>query len=124
MWRGKRTMKSVLQSQEVGVELAILGTPKAEFLVMLLAIKLSKRFQFIDLGIVALNFGVQRRAKLIHLAPIFCGEDFSLHGQLVVKLQQQLRLRLSSLRQLRFQLLGSGGLGPQTLELVRMLLLE
>jgi hypothetical protein len=83
-------MKSVLQSQEARVELAISGTPKAEFLVVLLVVKLSKRFQFVDLGIAALKFSVQRRAKLIHLAPIFCGEDFSLLGQLVIKLQPQL----------------------------------
>jgi hypothetical protein len=44
MRRGKHTMKSVLQSQEAGVELAIPGMPKAEFLVVLLAVKLSKRF--------------------------------------------------------------------------------
>jgi hypothetical protein len=42
----------------------------------------------------------------------------------LVKFQPQLRFRLSSLRQLRFQLLGSGGLGPQTLEFLCMLLLE
>jgi hypothetical protein len=56
--RGKRTMKSVLQSQESGVELAIPGAPKAKFLVVLLTVKLSKRFQLVDPGITALNFGV------------------------------------------------------------------
>jgi hypothetical protein len=43
-WRRKRTMKSVLQSQEARVELAIPSAPKAEFAVVLLAIKPSKRF--------------------------------------------------------------------------------
>jgi hypothetical protein len=47
------------------VELAIPGAPNAELLVMLLTIKLSKRFQLVDLGIVVFDFGVQRRAKLI-----------------------------------------------------------
>jgi hypothetical protein len=88
--RGKWTMKGVLQSQEARVELAIPGAPKAKFLVVLLAVKLSKRLQLVDLSIAALNFGIQRRAKLIHLAPIFRGEDFSLLGQLMVKLQPQL----------------------------------
>jgi hypothetical protein len=39
------------------VELAIPSTPKAEFAVVLLAIKPSKSFQLVDLGIVALDFG-------------------------------------------------------------------
>jgi hypothetical protein len=42
----------------------------------------------------------------------------------VIKLQPQLQFCFSSFCQLRFQLLGPGGLGPQTLELLRMLLLE
>jgi hypothetical protein len=104
-------MKSILQPQEASVELAISSTPKAEFIVMLLAINPSKSFQLVDLGIAALDFGTQRRTKLIHLALIFHGEDFLLLGQPLVKFQLQLRFRLSSLHQLCFQLLGSGGLG-------------
>jgi hypothetical protein len=65
---------------------------------VLLTIKFSKRFQLIDIGIAALDLGVQRRAELIHLALIFRGEDFSLPGQLVVKFQPQLRFGFSSLR--------------------------
>jgi hypothetical protein len=122
--REKRTVKSVLQSKEARVELAILSAPNAEIVVMLLAVKLPKRFQLIDLSIAALDFGFQRCAKLVYLALILYGEDFMLFGQLVVKLQPQLRFRLSSFRQLCFQLLGLGGLGLQTLELLRMLLLE
>jgi hypothetical protein len=80
-------MKSVLQSQEAGVELAIPGAPKTELLVVLLAVKLLKRFQLINLGITAFDFGVQRRAKLIHLTLILRGEDLPLLGQLLVKLQ-------------------------------------
>jgi hypothetical protein len=87
-WRGKRTMKGVLQSQKARVELAILSVPKAKFVVMLLAIKFSKRFQLADLSIVALDFGFQRHAKLIYLALIFHGEDFPLLGQLLVKFQR------------------------------------
>jgi hypothetical protein len=52
-------MKSILQPQEASVELAIPSAPKAEFAVVLLAIKPSKNFQLIDLGIAALDFGAQ-----------------------------------------------------------------
>jgi hypothetical protein len=83
-------MKSVLQSQEARVELAILSAPKAEFVVMLLAVKFSKRFQLVDLSIAAIDFGFQRHAKLVYLALIFCGKDLPLLGQLLVKFQPQL----------------------------------
>jgi hypothetical protein len=83
-------MKSVLQSQEARVELAIPSVPKAEFVVMLLAVKFSKRFQLTDLSIMALDFGVQQHAKLVYLALIFHGEDFLLLDQLLVKFQPQL----------------------------------
>jgi hypothetical protein len=122
--RRKRTMKSVLQSQEARVEFAIPSVPKAEFVVVLLAIKFSKRFQLIDLSIAALDFGLQRHAKLIYFALIFRGEDFPLLGKLLVKFQPQLRFCLSGLCQLRLQLPSPGGLGLQTLELLRVLLLE
>jgi hypothetical protein len=49
-------MKSVLQSQQAGLEFAILGAPNAELLVMLLTVKLSENFQLVDLGITALDF--------------------------------------------------------------------
>jgi hypothetical protein len=86
----KRTVKSVLKSQEAGVELAIPSVPNVEIVVMLLAVKLPKGFQLVDLGIVALDFAFQRRAKLVHLTVILRGEDVSLSGQLVIKLQPQL----------------------------------
>jgi hypothetical protein len=37
-------MKSVLQSQQAGLEFAVSGAPNAGFLVMLLTVKLSKNF--------------------------------------------------------------------------------
>jgi hypothetical protein len=73
-------MKRVLQSQKAGLELAISGMPNPELLVMLLTVKLSERFQLIDLGIAVLESDVQRRAKLIHLSVIFCGENLPLPG--------------------------------------------
>jgi hypothetical protein len=79
-------MKSVLQSQKAGLEFAISGAPNAELLAMLLTVKLSEGFQLIDLGIMALDFAFQRRAKLIHLAVILHGEDVSLSGKPVIKL--------------------------------------
>jgi hypothetical protein len=72
------------------VELAIPSAPKAEFVVMLLAIKFSKRFQLVDIGVAALDFVFQRHAKLVYLALIFHGEDLSLLGQLLAKFQPQL----------------------------------
>jgi hypothetical protein len=83
-------MKSILQSQKARVELTIPSAPKAEFTVMLLVVKFSKRFQLADLSIAALDFGFQRHAKLIYLALIFRGEDFPLPGQLLDKFQPQL----------------------------------
>jgi hypothetical protein len=83
----KRTVKSVLKSQEAGVELAIPSAPNVEIVVMLLAVKLPKGFQLIDLGIAALDFVFQRCTKLVHLAVILHREDVSLSGQLVIKLQ-------------------------------------
>jgi hypothetical protein len=88
--RGKCTMKSILQSQKARVELAIPSAPKAEFVVMLLAVKVSKRFQLADLSIAALDFGFQRHAKLVYLALILRREDFPFLGQLLVKFQPQL----------------------------------
>jgi hypothetical protein len=41
------------------VELAIPSAPKAELIVMLLAVKCPESFQLIDLSIAALNFGFQ-----------------------------------------------------------------
>jgi hypothetical protein len=41
------------------VKFAIPRTPKAEFVFVLLVIKLSKSFQLVDLGIAALDFGAQ-----------------------------------------------------------------
>jgi hypothetical protein len=82
----KHTVKSVLKSQEAGVELAIPSAPNAEIVVMLLALKLPKGFQLVDLSIAAFDFVFQRRAKLVHLAVILRGEDASLFGQLVIKL--------------------------------------
>jgi hypothetical protein len=78
-------MKSVLQSQEARVKLVIPSAPKAEFAVVLLAVKFSKRFQLVDLSIAALDFGLQRCANPIYLALIFRGEDFPLLSQLLVK---------------------------------------
>jgi hypothetical protein len=122
--RGKYTVKSVLQPQQAGLEFAVLGAPNTNFLVMPLTVKLSKSFQLIDLSIAALDFALQRRAKLVHLAIVLRREDSLLLGQLAVKLQPQRRLRLSSLRQLRLQLLSPGSLSSQALKLVRMLLYE
>jgi hypothetical protein len=62
------------------VELAILGTPSTELLVVLLTVKFSKRFQLVNLGIAVFDFRVQRRAKLIHLTHILHGENFPLPG--------------------------------------------
>jgi hypothetical protein len=72
------------------VELAIPSAPNTEIVVMLLVVKLLKRFQLIDLSIAALDFGFQRCAKLVYLGIILRGEDFSLFGQLVDKLHPQL----------------------------------
>jgi hypothetical protein len=52
-------MKSVLQSQQARLEFAVSGTPNAEFLVMLLTIKLSENFQLIDLDVAALDSAFQ-----------------------------------------------------------------
>jgi hypothetical protein len=68
------------------VELAIPSMPKAELVAMPLAVKGLARFQLVDLSITALNSGFQRRAKLVYLAIILRREDFSLFGQLVIKL--------------------------------------
>jgi hypothetical protein len=78
-------MKSVLQSQQAGLEFAVSGAPNAEFLVMLLTVKLSKNFQLVDLDVAALNSALQQRAKLVHLATVLRREDFLLLGQLAVK---------------------------------------
>jgi hypothetical protein len=64
--------------------------PKAELIVMLLAVKFSKRFQLADLSIATLDFGFQRHAKLVHLAVILCREDLLLLGQPLVEFQPQL----------------------------------
>jgi hypothetical protein len=117
-------MKSVIQSQQDGLKFAVSGAPNAEFLVMLLTVKLSENFQLVDLDVAALNSAFQRRAKLVHLAIVLSREDFLLLGQLAVKFQPQRRFRLSSLCQLRLQLLSLGSLGSQALELLRMLLFE
>jgi hypothetical protein len=122
--RGKHIVKSVLQSQQAGLKFAVPGAPNADFLVMPLTVKLSKSFQLIDLSIAALDFALQRCAKLVHLTIVLRREDSSLLGQLVVKLQPQRRLRLSSLCQLRLQLLSPGSLSSQALKLLRMLLFE
>jgi hypothetical protein len=82
-------MKIVLQSQQAELDFAVLGAPNADFLVMPLTIKLSKSFQLIDLSIVALDFALQRCAKLVHLAIILRREDSLLLSQLAVKLQPQ-----------------------------------
>jgi hypothetical protein len=69
-------MKSVLQSQQAGLEFAVSGVPNAEFLVMLLTVKLSESFQLVDLDVAALDSALQRRAKLVHLAIVLHREDF------------------------------------------------
>jgi hypothetical protein len=79
-------MKSVLQSQQAGLEFAVSGAPNTEFLVMLLTVNLSKSFQLVDLDVAALDSAFQRRAKLVHLAIVLRREDFLLLGQLAVKL--------------------------------------
>jgi hypothetical protein len=71
------------------VELAVPSAPSAEIVVMLLAVKCPESFQLANLSIAALDFALQRRAKLVHLAVIIRGEDFLLLGQLVVKFQSQ-----------------------------------
>jgi hypothetical protein len=53
--RGKCTMKSMLQPQQARLEFAVTGAPNADLLVMSLTVKLSKSFQLIDLGVVALD---------------------------------------------------------------------
>jgi hypothetical protein len=82
-------VKSVLQSQQAGLEFAVSGAPDADFLVMPLTVKLSKSFQLVDLSIAALDFALHRCAKLVHLAIILCREDSLLLGQPAVKLQPQ-----------------------------------
>jgi hypothetical protein len=62
------------------VELAVPSAPSTEIVIMLLAVKCPESFQLADLSIAALNFALQRRAKLVHLAVILRGEDFSLLG--------------------------------------------
>jgi hypothetical protein len=84
--RGKFTVKSVLQPQQTGLELAVPGAPDADFIVIPLIVKLLKSLQLVDLSIAALDFALQRHAKLVHLAIVLHGEDFFLLGQLAVKL--------------------------------------
>jgi hypothetical protein len=52
-------MKRVLQPLETSMEFVISCTPKAEFGVVLLIVKLPKSLQLVDLGIAALDFGAQ-----------------------------------------------------------------
>jgi hypothetical protein len=84
--RGKFTVKSVLQPQQAGLELAVPGAPNADFIVIPLIVKLPKSFQLVDLSIAALDFALQRHAELVHLAIVLRGEDSFLLGQLAVKL--------------------------------------
>jgi hypothetical protein len=54
-WRRKRTMKSVLQPLETGVELAISCTPNAKLSGMLVMLELPKDGQLLDLSIAFLD---------------------------------------------------------------------
>jgi hypothetical protein len=83
---GKRTTKSIFQSQQAGLEFAVAGAPNADLLVMTLTVKLSESLQLIDLGIAVLDFALQGHAKLVHLAVVLHRENSSLLGQLAVKL--------------------------------------
>jgi hypothetical protein len=120
----KYTAKSFIQPQQAGLNLAVTGAPNADLLVITLAVEPPESLQLVDLGAVALNFAPQGRTKLVHLAVVLCREDLSLFSQLAIKLQPQRRLRLSSLRQLSFQLLSPDGLGSQALKLLCVLSLE
>jgi hypothetical protein len=102
---GKHTTKSIFQPQQARLEFAVAGAPNADLIVMTLSVKLPESPQLIDLGIAALDFALQGRAKLVHLAVILRREDSFLLGQLVIKLQLQRRLRPSNFHQLSFQLL-------------------
>jgi hypothetical protein len=84
---GKHTTKSFLQPQQAGLNLVIMGMPNADLLVMTLTVKLPESLQLIDLGVAALDFAPQGRAKLVHLAVKLCREDPFLFGQLAIKLQ-------------------------------------
>jgi hypothetical protein len=51
-------VKSVLQSQQAGLEFTVSGTPNTDFLIMPLTVKLLKSFRLIDLSIAAPNFAL------------------------------------------------------------------
>jgi hypothetical protein len=85
--RRKRTMKSVLQPLETGVELAILRTPNAKLGGMLVMVELPKGGQLSDLGVAFLDLDALQGADLIHLGVAFCCEGLPLLGQQLIKLQ-------------------------------------
>jgi hypothetical protein len=85
----KYTMKSFLQPQQAGLNLAVAGMPNADLIDMMLAVKPLESLQLIDLGAVALDFASQGHVKLVHLAVKLRREDSFLFSQLAIKLQSQ-----------------------------------
>jgi hypothetical protein len=83
---GKLTMKGFLQPQQTGLDPAVVGTPNADLLVMMLTVKLPESLQLVDLGVAAFDYALQGRAKLVHLAVVLRREDSFLLGQLAIKL--------------------------------------
>jgi hypothetical protein len=55
---GKHTMKSFLQTQQAGLDLAIAGTPNGDLLLMMLTVNLSKSLQLIDSGAAVFDFAL------------------------------------------------------------------
>jgi hypothetical protein len=56
---------------------------------MTLTVKLPKSPQLVDLGVAALDFTLQSRAKLVYLVVVPRRENSFLLGQLAIKLQLQ-----------------------------------
>jgi hypothetical protein len=77
---GKHTTKSFLQTQQAGLDLAVVGTPNADHLLMTLTVKLPKSLQLVDSGAAVFDFALQGRAKLVHLAIVLRREDSFLLG--------------------------------------------
>jgi hypothetical protein len=79
-------MKSISQPQQVGVDLAVVGTPNIDLLAMMLTLKLLESLQLVDLGVAVLYLALQGHAKLIHLAVVLRRKDSFILGQLAIKL--------------------------------------
>jgi hypothetical protein len=86
---GKRTTKSLFHPLQAGLDLAVAGTPDTNLRVMTLAVKPPESLQLVNLGVTSLDFTLQGRAELVHLAVILHREKLFLLGQLAIKLQPQ-----------------------------------